>query len=175
MKISKKYILKHIYSDVFFYSTKMYNLFLLFQICRDYELQREYYAFGWSHRCQKTDIHEHTLSGKKSRSKNIILSWRKLISKKICWNCLNIFEDFWKLRDFTKDSLIDPIRESLVKSRIFQKSSKNIKMFPKLFFRNQFSPWKSHIFWSGIFPHQDMDRYYRFRASGGMVPRKQKS
>ena len=42
-------------------------------------------------RGQKSNLHSHTLSGKKSRTKNIICSWRNLIFKiwnlsKISWN-----------------------------------------------------------------------------------------
>ena len=36
----------------------------------------------WSRRCQKSNLQIHTLTGKKSRTKNIILSWRKVILKK---------------------------------------------------------------------------------------------
>ena len=54
------------------------------------------------------------LDEKKTWSKNIIFSWRKLILKKIFWHFLNIFEDFWELRAFTKDSLVGSTKESLV-------------------------------------------------------------
>ena len=48
-------------------------------------------------RCQKLNIHTHTLSGKKTRTKNIILWWRKLCSKIIFFKKTYFFENVDKI------------------------------------------------------------------------------
>ena len=53
---------------------------------RCFGVQRGRNMIVWSRRCQKLNIHNSTLSEKQSRTKNIILSWRKLILKKYVEN-----------------------------------------------------------------------------------------
>ena len=94
----------------------------------------------------------HTLMRKKSRPKNIIFSWRKMILKKSDFLEFLIFGDFFEIWDFTKDFTKDSLVKSLVKSQISKKSPK-IKIFKKtLFFEINFLHEKIIFFGRDFFP-----------------------
>ena len=72
-------------------------LFLLFRLFHDFELQRGHNTIVCSRRCQKPNVHNHTLSGKTSRTKNNILSLRNINFS--VWGCQN-FEKILNLLVF---------------------------------------------------------------------------
>ena len=72
-----------------------------FPIFGDSELRRGHNMIVWSRRCQKLNIHNHTLPRKKHRAKNIILSWRKFDFKKFIFFVFHKKKDcqtFWRVQ-----------------------------------------------------------------------------
>ena len=82
------------------------------------------------HNCQKSKEEIHTLSAKKTRTKNIIFSWRNLI--------LKIFEKIFFLNFFFEISIFGKFENILMQNIFkFSRKSKSQKIFfaRKIFFR----------------------------------------